>query len=738
MPAVESREKSFERTFADLAYTRLRDKAPGLLDHLLGFQLIQKDDDDTKAIGIFGFQLGKDLLLAPMFFLNGELKGHELLYIKSRDSFVPLQENWVNYLLNRRPQILGEEEERPIYELGLRNPDLSSYRRPLSEEKVASALTDGRFDGLEDRMSLPRWLEKAGFGATEALCELMRKDAGFAEAVLKFYDVDDFKNLKYTVIEKKAAEVKVAFIDGANPGPDAWVLTDDEKETLMTRGWMVMDKRAADEKAKVYSNKIAEAITTPDVDGFYDVLMSNGKSKTFLVISGGTAGQKDRANYCSRDDFDVWLLDPKSKKVYKTQRQSVFTTKTYNFEQMTDIFEDMTDARSVKPQDCVVFVGQEGRATRPYHILKKLTGVDDRVEYEVCEHYSVPTLPGTRLGKILTNSLHPVVNNTIDNADQEPETRRVVVTPKTTTRVTVAGDTVFVPSTFKAVVLKNEYDHPTVIGDEAEEAEELPTLASSPEIALKMANDLHTGAWRELQVRKVGSNYVIMDNGRGNVVESKTAAAKRLVCGYSMDAEDAEYVLKTAGDISSLQTKKWYVRLPLVKDAATPLDSPVFDDPLQPSNRWSGVPTYYPDTKTQSLGTQAMLGNKQQYYTNDPDLDPSLRRAVTEAADNDQKEVLDAASIAGLVKTTDTDSAVDGYMSDLLLAIDRLGRILFLFYWHNDKFKERYGQQDLLELEDNLRNSFKQLGDLSLFLKQKTVEPESALAGDVSLDTLLG
>jgi hypothetical protein len=54
-------------------------------------------------------------------------------------------------------------------------------------------------------------------------------------------------------------------------------------------------------------------------------------------------------------------------------------------------------------------------------------------------------------------------------------------------------------------------------------------------------------------------------------------------------------------------------------------------------------------------------------------------------------------------------------------ALDKLGRILFMFYWHQEEFEDRYGKQDLPELEDSLRNAFEVLGDVVLFLKEKTV-----------------
>jgi len=78
--------------------------------------------------------------------------------------------------------------------------------------------------------------------------------------------------------------------------------------------------------------------------------------------------------------------------------------------------------------------------------------------------------------------------------------------------------------------------------------------------------------------------------------------------------------------------------------------------------------------------------------------------------------------IASMLKAVRDDTMVDRYMGDLMKALDRLGRILFMFYWHGEEFSDRYGKQDLPELEDSLRNAFEMLGDVVLFLKEKTIE----------------
>ncbi len=52
-----------------------------------------------------------------------------------------------------------------------------------------------------------------------------------------------------------------------------------------------------------------------------------------------------------------------------------------------------------------------------------------------------------------------------------------------------------------------------------------------------------------------------------------------------------------------------------------------------------------------------------------------------------------------MLKSVRQDSMVDRYLGDLMKGMDRLGRILFTFYWHGEEFEERYGKQDIPELE---------------------------------------
>jgi hypothetical protein len=87
---------------------------------------------------------------------------------------------------------------------------------------------------------------------------------------------------------------------------------------------------------------------------------------------------------------------------------------------------------------------------------------------------------------------------------------------------------------------------------------------------------------------------------------------------------------------------------------------------------------------------------------------------------------MDVGVLKLLAKTHSPLMLVDECIPDMLRALDKVGRLLFLFYWHNEEFKSRYGSEEMRELEDGLRNVFQMLGDMSLFLMRKTVSSNPA------------
>ncbi|MHC4608800.1 MAG: hypothetical protein ACYS7M_00450, partial [Planctomycetota bacterium] len=165
-------ETGFEQAFSSLAYAYLKDKAPRLLDFLVGFQLVERNEDNTKAMGVFGIKVGDSWLYAPVFFLNGDLKGHELLYIKKQDMFVPMKENWINYVIARKPHLLGERSPQDTFQLGGMSPSIKQMTWPPEQSKFGS----DRFQPDVDGWARP-FLPVIGAAATKSARFLYREAA---------------------------------------------------------------------------------------------------------------------------------------------------------------------------------------------------------------------------------------------------------------------------------------------------------------------------------------------------------------------------------------------------------------------------------------------------------------------------------------------------------------------------------------------------------------------------------
>lgn len=113
--------------------------------------------------------------------------------------------------------------------------------------------------------------------------------------------------------------------------------------------------------------------------------------------------------------------------------------------------------------------------------------------------------------------------------------------------------------------------------------------------------------------------------------------------------------------------------------------------------------------------------------------------AAEQAAQRGEKEVMDVGVLASMVRAVDIDRFSEKYLKDLTRGLDRVGRLLFLYYWHYDKFADRYGKGEMEELESALQNTFKAVGDTVLFLKKKTVDADRMFQGsDASLSLVAG
>jgi hypothetical protein len=116
--------------------------------------------------------------------------------------------------------------------------------------------------------------------------------------------------------------------------------------------------------------------------------------------------------------------------------------------------------------------------------------------------------------------------------------------------------------------------------------------------------------------------------------------------------------------------------------------------------------------------------SKEQLMTMSPD------QIAQFASSNQLPNVFEHGLVGSLVQVYDSIAMIDKYLPDMEEALDRMGRILFLFYWKPRDFEDAYGADDMTNLENQILSNFKSFGSLTLDLLKRSKKRK---LGNVSL-----
>lgn len=764
----------FEQAFSNLAHAYLRDKAPTLLDHEQGFQLLDRNQDNTKAIGVFGFKVGSHQLYAPVFFLQGDLKGHELLYLKNQDLFCPLKENWLNYILNRKPNILGESVDRNTGSFGVRQPELN--RLALSPHKFASAappwlqdampkiahtaLTDSRaeLEALGKDLDLGVFLKQASLPMLEHLVGFFHRYPKIAQAFDRFHGMDTLHGaIKEAGLraraghgvldahEKRAAQRVVPMYRGSilDPEPPAPVehpiktgelkvitydatqqselpsgLDEKDQEKLLKEKLLIKDHRNGEQVSVPYDVQVQKKLFNPNETGLYMVLVKPGEFEKCFVAIGphGADGRKSWAtlvrvegehDWCNAHPSKIWCCSRIEDKEYR------------------DWWEGLKSPDSLSQgEDRHVLIGQRGNATVPFKVKKSLGDANGDTSYEVdfsdCCEWS------------LDKRTEPCGTCCVGSNDYDSwrDGQRIHLNGKDGTSMRSHRGDVWIPKGAKLLnAKKSEADskkknEPCCMGEDAHSKER--PLRPGNYVDAELGIMVKTSA---LKLHYDGHEFSI----NNKQASSPLSTVVQLVRDHGFRENTARELMKRAMAQRTFRCRVKYATPYLTQDGPT---APNIPDPPYGDNNILGasVPTQsgYEDN-IQIPGMSAALTDRSIYNPSPQAVgDPMGSRGggdggdaqkIDTAMQTGQKEVFDTAMIGSMLKAVRDDTMIDRYLPELVKGMDRLGRVLFMFYWHGDKFADRYGKQDMPELEDSLRNAFEMMGDVILFLKQKTIEP---------------
>jgi hypothetical protein len=241
----------------------------------------------------------------------------------------------------------------------------------------------------------------------------------------------------------------------------------------------------------------------------------------------------------------------------------------------------------------------------------------------------------------------------------------------------------------------------------------------------------------QLGIYKMSEELRVFNNGSEAIVDGNRmpplSALVHLVRDYGLREKVAKELLKEAqlkrGIKCRIKIAQPYQEL------GYPPSAPSFPEQNMGTDHFmgSGVPaTYGPDV--QEVPVTGLQGNQRSMMPrmHEPP-EPMMAQQIMQAAQTGQKEVLDTSLLSNLLKGTQNETLIDKHLSNLMKGLDSLRRLLFNMYWHHDKFEDGYGGNNLPDLTDAMRNAFESLGDVTLELKQKTVEPYPDKGVDIDL-----
>lgn len=794
-------ETGFEQSFASLGWAFIKDKAPRLLDFMVGFQLVERNDDNTKAVGVFGFKVGNQWLYAPVFFLNGDLKGHELLYIKNQDMFVPMKENWINYIIGRKPHLLGEGSQKDVWQLGALAPNIERLSYPPARSKfgsdrltaewakpflpvlaalrtkqarflyrhaphgrtlnLAKMASDISKSGLGDipcdlaglihsdyNVARVAWNAYKQFPAIKQAFDTFHGPTFFSAAAQQLYKaaMDTTSRLivpadRVPTVRGSCDSIIPTEKNAAADKPKVTIVTDDdvavknnlpeltgeEKQQVHNHGYLVKDERSGEEVSIAYNTTTRQSLDNPHESGIYDLLESPGEFGRMLVIT------KPYTNAGTNNFCTVIRLGDGEKSWLNAHNTALFAKRIDLPEEDYQKWFDGVDGGG-KPEKggTYIYLSPTGQGTTPFRVRE--TYENDRFMVDFQDSLDYRRGRNENLPKTLLD------NNRLSTGCDYVSTydALIVRNSRKDSKLRAIGGELHVPDTFKLFKLKDppkpKKDSDSLIPETC-----CGECGSDPK-------PISPGDLRDVQLlftektarmKLYGDHHeVTITTKTGSDRLSWKSALFNLVTRHGLREKQAELMLKEAQQHrSAVYRIKYADNYPLPGPGPT---SPLFPSPEYGSEQrgYNATQAIYPQEDFMPVpGLDSSRTDPRVY---DPFLnitpDSGAMQTAQSASQQGQKEIFDTTMLAGLLKTVRPENQVDRYLGDLMKALDRLGRMLMLFYWHGDDFAEQYGSESQPEMEDSLRNAFESLGDLTLSLRESSINPSLDDIGSPNAD----
>lgn len=735
--------QSFEKIVADLAHLYIKDNAPSLMqgNYEQGFQLLEKSDDDTKAVGVVGFNVNQMQIYCPVFFLNGEIKGNELMYLADQDLFVPVKEAWLNKIMGKKPIVIGEGIGRDQHRQGYSNPDLSVFKEsptkygsyypswvqqglPAICRIIGKNLTKSAsnavqiYKQLRKELDIKEFAKLADKNAVYHLKTALANSPLIKQAFVTMYGNSEFLDKIYNAKDIEERGFKIAnYPGGVRTDLDGNATSNILDDTSWIPDYInnPFYKSAAYVTVMSYTEVLNEGEPIPLSESERERMVNKGylvldSRKDKDVSSLVTANHRSLVNPTEAGLYDVLMADGTSEPriCIPCDAYSAWEKESTNIRRASRYWV-------IKPTE-------DGRNMPAFRVPKNNIwcgaaheAIPDKYTHKATEENLTKNLvilikDKQVLGPIQTQTSSsegikcyaPAIGAKLP--DTICDLQFLEMSPKGSGLRAISDSRIQVPPETRVISIDEQYES-AELGD------------------ISFMKTATAGVTEDVKLYVSGDACYI----NGQHKDSAFTGLCSLIKDFGLREKDAESVMKQANsDFANGHTVKFTIKRAASLDYG---NANSFNVPNDGSNQTGNMMgTYLPlapsNTNSYTNPSDAYAEASGPYEnTLDPAFPAQDAQNIMRATQNGQQEVFDVSMLKQLITNVNTSDRVDEISSKLVRAMDNVGRLLFLFYWKGDDFQEMYGPQELPELEGGLRKSFETLGDLVLFLQRKSTKP---------------
>lgn len=704
--AAQSSE-DVEKAFLDQAYTVIQGKATPIMraPYRVGFEVVFKNDDNTRMVGIFIFRAGKELFYAPVFFLNGSIKGTDLFYRHSTKMFVPLTNPWVEYLLSLAQAPEGHGVPFGERQLARNQLNLMNIVEPPTSHKYASAreyflekmAEMSVINEMPKESLLRRFItETGGFNAMRKLANTAERNFEFANALFLASKPENYSPQLEPLQLKQASKERVPMLTlHTNILFNKQVKNATAQD--LVKGYRFEDLRKQADLNDVVWTDNSETLQQVNDPGVYDVLMADGSRKELLVaLSDEDLTHSDSNNcgcsYSLAETKRLRFLDAASGKTAARPLNKVLGSF------IRDLKKDKEEGSTQTPEtgkSYLVFNSKENTFSNPFHV--------------------------TRIDKSSTGITQVWIARYNKDSEQD---KPLLVNPDYAGFD--KGERILGTCCHFIQVTSTTQDYGGISYDE-----DLDFGSTDAVYDFVFEN-----GYKRATIKKIGDNYRIQENLHGPWSGDlfKVAAIAALMSRLDLKETTAEDVIKEAD--AHLSSNFFY--RDMAKEAhnlrfnswpdftgTTNFDFGVNQEP--DTQHIQQVDRDVPYVEPHRIGDQ---------YTHDTsentDTVPteSPMQLYELSKNRGVGNLFEHGVVGSLTQTYDSMAMLDKYLPDMEQALDRVGRILFLYYWKPEDFSAAFGSDDQSQIENKLVSCFKSFGDLVLEFLMKNRQQSQ---GSVSL-----